>query len=88
MRRAEVPWESVLTSLTDVSLDNKDDSNILRLCLIMTPFSLSQDRTSEGCHLTHICWVRTGERDKLIGCMAKILALAAKRQAADSLVML
>ena len=40
MARAEVPRESVLISLTDVSVDNIDDSNVLRLCLRMTPFSL------------------------------------------------
>ena len=90
MARAEVPWESVLISLTDVSFDNIDDSNISRLCLRMTPFSLSWGRTSEGRHRTHICRVRTGERDKPIDCMAmaKILAFAVKRQAWDSQVTL
>ena len=64
--RAKVPWESELISLTDVSVDNIDDSNILRLCLRITPFSLIWGRTSEGRHHTHIYQVRTGERDKPI----------------------
>ena len=67
MARAEVPWESVLISLTDVSVDNIDDSNILRLCLRMTPFSLSRTRTSDGRHRPHICRIRTGEQDKPVG---------------------
>ena len=86
--RAEVPWESLLISLTDVSVDNSNNSNIIRLDLRTTTFSLSWAGTSDGRHRTHICRIRTGERDKPVDQMAKILDFAVKRKAWVSLVTL